>query len=151
MTSAFDLYKGTARRKRKGKTTGESSQRSPKKARVDEPAMETPSEVPVIEVVETPPRRVDSPPAVVVDEPRVEVPFVPSPVEEPVPENTSRESRQELFDSVAKMMIEHVENVRKNKKYLKASSSFKDCNFGQALSRASSDITMVIFLLAYLS
>ena len=74
MTSAHDLYKG----KRKGKTTGESSHQLPKKARVDGPAMEVPLQVPVVEVVETPPRRVDSPPAKVVDEPEVEVPFVPS-------------------------------------------------------------------------
>ena len=94
-------------------------------------------------MVETPPRRVDSPPAEVVDEPRVEVPFVPSPVEEPVAGSTSKESRQELFDSVAKITIERAENVCKNKKYMKVSSSFQDYNFGQAFSRAANDITMV--------
>ena len=105
MTSAFDMYKGTARSKRKGKVTGESSQPQPKKARVNEPAVETASEVPVVEVVETPPQRVDSFPAKVVNETRVEVPSVPSPVKERVAGGTSKEAMQELFNSVAKMTV----------------------------------------------
>ena len=117
---------------------------------MDEPAVETRSEVPVVEVVESPPRRVDSPPAEVFEEPRVEVPSAPSPVEEPVAGNTSKETKQEVFDSIFKMAVERAENVRKNKKYIKASSSFPGYNFGQAFSRAANDITMVHFLFVYL-
>ena len=134
MTSVHDLYKGTARAKRKGKTTGESLQQPPKRARVNDPTVETPSEVPVVEVVESPPRRVDSPPAEVVNEPRVEVPSAPSLVEEPVVGNTSKETRQEVFDSVFKMAVERAESVHKNKKHIKASHSFAGYNFCQAFS-----------------
>lgn len=112
MASAFDLYKGTAHSKRKGKTIGESSQHTPKKARVDERVVETPSGVPVVEVVETPPQRVDSPPAEVANKTRVEVPSVPSPVDELVAGGTSKEARQELFNSVAKMTVERADIVK---------------------------------------
>ena len=139
MTSAQDLYKSSARGKRKGQ--GESSQSQPKKARVEEPAAEVPSEVPVVEVVESPPRRVESPRVEVVDEPQVEVPFVPSPVEEVA--GSSNEVRKELFAGVRKMTHERVDNVFHNKKYIKASSSFPTYNFGQAFSRGLNDITMV--------
>ena len=113
MTSAHDLYKGTARGKRRGKTNGESSQQPAKKS-------------------------------------RVEVPFVPSPVEEPVAGSTSKDTRKEVFDRVLKMTMERVESVHQNKKYIKASSSFPGYNFGQAFSRAANDITMVPFCFVYL-
>ena len=108
---------------------GESSQQPPKKVRVDEPAIGVPSGVPVVELVESPHRKVESPPAEVVDEPRVEVPSVPSLVEEPVVGSTSRDTRQEVFDSVFKMAVERAESVYKNKKYIKASHSFPGYNF----------------------
>ena len=139
MTSAHDLYKNSARGKRKGK--GESSQSQPKKARVEEPAVE----VPMVEVVESPPRGVVSPRAEVTDEPRVEDPFVPSPVEEAG--GSSRDTRKEVFRSVYKLTQERVDNVFQNKKYIKASSSLPGYNFGQVFSRAANDITMVRFLL----
>ena len=56
MTSAFDLYKGTARSKRKSKVTRETSQPTPKKTRVEEPVVETSMAVPEVEVIEMPPR-----------------------------------------------------------------------------------------------
>lgn len=111
--------------------TEESSQQTPKKAWVAEPtiipeATPTASEV---EIIKTP-HRVPSPPAPIFDEQRVEVHPAPSPVEEPVVEST-KEARQELFDSVAKMTVDRVEKVQKNKKYLKASSSFTEYNVGK--------------------
>ena len=139
MTSAHDLYKSSARGKRK--VQGESSKSQPKKARVEEPTAEVPSEVPVVEVVESPPRRVESPRVEVVDEPQVEVPFVPSPVEEVG--GTEKEVRKEVFAGVRKMTHERVDIVFHNKKYIKASSSFPGYNFGQAFSRGLNDITMV--------
>ena len=148
MTSSHDLYKSSARGKRKGH--GESSQSQPKKARVEEPAAEVPSKVPVVEVVESPPRGMESPRAEVADEPQDEVPFVPSPVEEVAGAGDSRESRQQIFDSVFKLTLDRVEKVHKNKKYLKAYSSFAGYNFGSAFSRAANDLTMVGFLLVYL-
>ena len=150
MTSAHDLYKGTARGKRKGETTGKSSQQLPKKSRVDEPTVGVPSGVPVVEVVESPPRRAESPPAGVIDEPRVEVSSVPSPVEEPMVGSTSRDTRQEVFDSVFKMAVERAESVHKNKKYIKASHSFPGHNFDHAFSREANDITMVYPLFVHL-
>ena len=101
MTSAHNLYRNNARGKRKRK--GESSQSQPKKARVEEPTVEVPLEVPVVEVVESPSRGVESPQAEVADEPQVEVPFVPSPVEEVVEGSSSKETMKEVFDSVFKM------------------------------------------------
>ena len=59
MSSAHDLYKSSARGKRKSQ--GESSQSLPKKARVEEPTVRVPPEVPVVEVVESPARGVESP------------------------------------------------------------------------------------------
>ena len=80
MSSAHDLYKSSARGKRKSQ--GESSQSLPKKVRVEEPTVGVPPEVPVVEVVESPARGMESPRAAVADEPQDEVPFVPSLVEE---------------------------------------------------------------------
>ena len=117
---------------------------------MDEPAVEVPFEVPVVEVVESHPRRVESPPAEVFEEPQVEVSFVRSPVEEPAVGGTSKDTWQEVFDSVFKMVVEQAESVHKNKKYIKASNSFPGYNFGQAFFRAANDITMVQFLLVYL-
>ena len=110
-----------------------------------------PPEVPVVEVVESPVRGVESPRAAAVDdEPSVEVPFVPSPVEEAAEVNTSREDRQQIFDSVFKLTVSRDEKVHKNKKYFKASSLFPGYNFGTAFSRAANDITMVSSLFACL-
>ena len=147
MSSAHDLYKSSARGKRKSQ--GESSQSLPKKARVEEPAAKVPPAVPVVEVTESPARGMDSPRAEVADEPQDEVPFVPSPVEEVAGAGDSRESRQQIFDSVFKLTLDRVEKVHKNKKYLKASSSFAGYNFGSAFSRAANDLTMVSFLFVY--
>ena len=77
-----------------------------------------------VEVFETPPHRVSSPPVEVFEEPRVKVPPVTSLVDEPVVGSTNKEARQELFDRVAWMTVERVEKVHQNKKYLKATSSF---------------------------
>ena len=63
---------------------------------------------------------------------------------------SNKEARKQVFDSVFKMTLDRVEKVHKNKKYLKASSSFAGYNFGSAFSRAVNDITMVSFLFAYL-
>ena len=141
MSSAHDLYKNSARGKRRGK--GEGSQSQPKRARVEEPAVEVPPVVPVVEVVESPPRGMESPRAEVADEPQVEVPFVPSLVEEVVEGGSSKEARKQVFDSVYKMTLDRLEKVHQNKKYIKASSSFPGYNFGSAFSRAANDITMV--------
>ena len=148
MFSAHDLYKSSARGKRKSQ--GESSQSFPKKVRVEEPAVGVPPEVPVVEVVESPARGVESPRAdTVADEPRVEeVHSIPSPVEDAAEVNTSREDRQQIFDSVFRMTATRIEKVHKNKKYLKASSSFAGYNFGSAFNRAANDLTMVSFLFA---
>ena len=108
MTSSHDLYKSSARGKRKGH--GESSQSQPKKARVEEPAAEVPSKVPVVEVVESPPRGMESPQTEVADEPQVEVPFVPSPVEEAV-EGSNKETKKEVFDNVYKMAQVRLDKV----------------------------------------
>ena len=149
MSSAHDLYKSSARGKRKSQ--GESSQSLPKKVRVEEPTVRVPPEVPVVEVVESPARGVESPRAAAADdEPYVEVPFIPSPVEEAAEVVDSKETRKEVFDVVYKMTVDRVEKVHKNKKYFKASSSFPGYNFGTAFSRAANDITMVSFLFAYL-
>ena len=134
MSSSYNLYKGNAR-KRRGKADGESSQSLPKKARVKEP---TTGVSPA--VAESPDRGMESPRAAA-DEPRVEVPFVPSPVEEVG--GSSREARKEVFVGLCKMMHERVDNVFHHKKYIKASSSFPGYNFGQAFSRGLNDITMV--------
>ena len=150
MTSAYDLYKGTARSKRRAKVVRETSQLSPKKEKIVEPVVETPTSVREGGVAEMSSHRVASPQIEVVDKKHVEAPLIPSPAEEQVVESSSKEARQELFESVVKMTIERVENVRKNKKYLKAWSSFQDYNFGQEFSRSASDITMVHFLLLYL-
>ena len=139
MSSSYNLYKGNAR-KRKGKVAGESSQSLPKKARVEEPTTEVPPAVPVVEVAESPDRGMESPRAAA-DEPQVEVPFVPSPVEEVG--GSSKEARKEVFAGVCKMTHERVDNVFHHKKYIKASSSFPSYNFGQAFSRGLNDITMV--------
>ena len=104
MSSAHDLYKSSARGKRKSQ--GESSQSLPKKVRVEEPAAEVPPAVPVVEVTESPARGIDSPRAEVADEPPVEVPFVPSPVEEVAEAGGSRENRQQIFDTVFKMTVD---------------------------------------------
>ena len=109
-----------------------------------------PPAVPVVEVTESPARGMDSPRAEVADEPQDEVPFVPSPVEDVAGAGDSRESRQQIFDSVFKLTLDRVEKVHKNKKYLKASSSFAGYNFGSAFSRAANDLTMVGFLLVFL-
>ena len=148
MSSAHDLYKSSARGKRKSQ--GESSQSLPKKARVEEPTAEVPPAVPVVEVAESPVRGMESPRAEAADEPQVEVPFVPSPVEEVAEGGDSKETRKEIFDTVFKMTLDRVEKVHKNKKYFKASSSFAGYNFGSAFSRAANDLTMVGFLLVYL-
>ena len=133
MSSAHDLYKSSARGKRKSQ--GESSQSLPKKVRVEEPTVGVPPEVPVVEVVESPARGVESPrAAAAVDEPHVDVPFVPSPVEEAAEVDDSKETRKEVFDTVFKMTVDQVEKVHKNKKYFKASSSFPGYNFGTAFS-----------------
>lgn len=58
---------------------------------------------------------------------------MPLPVDEPVEENT-REARQKLFDSVAKMTVGQAKKVHKNKKYLKASFSFSKYSVGHAIS-----------------
>ena len=149
MSSSYNLYKGNAR-KRRGKVAGESSQSLPKKARVEEPTTEVPPAVPVVEVAESPDRGTEAPRAAAADEPQVEVPFVPSPVEEVAEGGDSREVRQQIFDNVFKMTLDRAEKVHKNKKYLKASSSFEGYNFGSAFSRAANDITMVCFLFGYL-
>ena len=141
MSSAHDLYKSSARGKRKSQ--GESSQSLPKKARVEEPAAEVPPVVPVVEVVESPVRGMESPRAEATDEPQAEVPFVPSPVEEVVDGGNNKEARKQVFDSVFKMTLDRVEKVHQSKKYFKASSSFPGYNFGSAFSRAANDITMV--------
>ena len=149
MSSAHDLYKSSARGKRKSQ--GESSQSLPKKTRVEEPTVGVPPEVPVVEVVESPARGAESSRAeTVADEPRVEVHSIPSPVEEAVEAEVNKETREEIFDAVFKMTVERAERVHKNKKYLKASSSFAGYNFGTAFSRAANDLTMVSFLLASL-
>ena len=98
--------------------------------------------MPDVEVVETP-SRVATPPAQAAEEPRVEVHDIPSPHEEPVVENTREGARKELFDSV--------EKVHKNRKYLKASSSFSEYNIGQAFTRGANDIVMVSFFLVTLT
>ena len=59
MSSAHDLYKSSTRGKRKRQ--GESSQSLPKKARVEEPTVEVPPAVPVVEAVESPFRELESP------------------------------------------------------------------------------------------
>ena len=82
----------------------------------------------MVEVVESPPRRVESPRVEVVNEPQVEVPSVPSPVEEVG--GSEKEVRKEVFVGVRKMTHERVDNVIHNKKYIKASSSFLGYNFG---------------------
>ena len=149
MSSAHDLYKSSARGKRKSQ--GESSQSLPKKTRVEEPTIGVPPEVPVVEVVESPARGVESPrAATVVDEPQEEVHSIPSPVEDAAEVNTSREDRQQIFDSVFRMTATRIEKVHKNKKYLKASSSFAGYNFGSAFNRAANDLTMVSPLFVYL-
>ena len=150
MSSAHDLYKNSARGKRKSQ--GESSQSLPKKTRVEEPTVGVPPEVPVVDVVESPARGVESPrAATVADEPRVEeVHSIPSPVEDAAEVDASKEDRQQIFDSVFKLTVARAEKVHKNKKYLKASSSFAGYNFGTAFSRAANDITMVSVLFAYL-
>ena len=142
MSSSYDLYKGNARSKRKAKI-GESSQATAKKAKTTEPEVvsEVPSTVPVVEVEESPVRGTESPGAAAADEPQVEVPFVPSPVEEVG--GSSKEARKEVFAGVCKMTHERVDNVFHHKKYIKASSSFPSYNFGQAFSRGLNDITMV--------
>ena len=110
-----------------------------------------PPEVPVVEVVESPARGVESPrAAAVVDEPHAEVHSIPSPVEDAAEVDASKEDRQQIFDSVFKLTVARAEKVHKNKKYLKASSSFAGYNFGSAFSRAANDLTMVSFLFAYL-
>ena len=101
-------------------------------------------------MVESPVRGTESPRAEAADEPQVEVPFVPSPVEEVAEGGDSRETRQQIFDSFFKMTLDRAEKVHKNKKYLKASSSFAGYNFGSAFSRAVNDLTMVGFLFVYL-
>lgn len=123
MTSAYDLYKDTARSKRKAKVVGETSQPSPKKAKVAKPVVETPAAVTVGGVAEISSHQVASPPVEVVDEQQVDAPPIPSPVEDQVVGSSSKEARQELIHSVARMTIERVENVRKKKKNLKALSS----------------------------
>ena len=88
----------------------------------------------MVEVVESPPREMESPQTELADEPRVEVPFDPSPVEETTAGGTSKEARKEVFTSVYKMTQERVDNVHQNKKYIKASSSLPVYNFRQAFS-----------------
>ena len=102
MSSSYDLYKGTAHCKRKAKLSGEILQQAPKQSRVEEPsvARESPSTLPEVEVLETPPW-VASPPVQIFEEPRVDVTTIPSPVDEPVVESTSKEARQELFNKVS--------------------------------------------------
>ena len=149
MSSAHDLYKNSARGKRKSQ--GESSQSLPKKTRVEEPTVGVPPEVPVVEVVESPARGAESSrAAAAVDEPQVEVHSIPSPVEEAAEVDDNKETRKEVFDTVFKMTVDRAERVHKNKKYLKASSSFAGYNFGSAFSRAANDLTMVSLLFAYL-
>ena len=111
MSSAYDLYNGTARNKRKAKVARETSQPTPKKTRTEELVVETSAAVPEVEVVETPPHRVSSPLVEVFEESGVDVPLAPSPVDEPVVGSTSKEARQELFDRVARMTAERVEKV----------------------------------------
>ena len=107
--------------------------------------------MPVVEVVESLARGVESPrAAAVVDEPQVEVHSIPSPVEEAAEVDDNKETREEIFDAVFKMTVDRAERVRKNRKYLKASYSFAGYNFGTAFSRAANDLTMVSFLLASL-
>lgn len=124
MTLAYDLYKGTARNKRKANVVGEMSQPASKKTKVTKQVAETYEATPEVEVTETSRHRAASPPVEVIEESQVDVPSVSSPVEEPTVGSTCKEAGQELFDSVARMTIERVENVLKNKKYLKALSSF---------------------------
>ena len=95
MSSAHDLYKSSARGKRRSQ--GESSQFLPKKAQVEEPTAEVPPTVPVVKVAESPVRGMESPRAEAADEPQVEVPFVPSPVEEVAEGGDSKETRKKVF------------------------------------------------------
>ena len=149
MSSAHDLYKNSARGKRKSQ--GEGSSSLPKKSRVEEPTVGVPPEVPVVEVVESPARDAEPSRAeTVADEPRAEVHSIPSPVEETVEAEVSKETRKEIFDSVFKMTVERAERVHKNRKFLKASSSFAGYNFGSAFNRAANDLTMVSLLFACL-
>ena len=79
MSSAHELYKSSARGKRKSQ--GESSQSLPKKTRVEESTTGVPPEVPVVEVVESPVRGAESSrAAAAADEPQEEVHSIPSPV-----------------------------------------------------------------------
>ena len=144
MSSAFDLYKGTVGSKIKSKTTGESSQPVSKKVWTEEPvaAQEIPSTLSEVEISETL-SKVTTPSAQVAEEPGVQVHDIPSLVEEPVVENTREEVRKELFKIVARLTAERVDKVSKNRKYLKASSSFSKCNINQAFTRGANDIVMV--------
>ena len=79
----------------------------------------------MVEVVESPPRGMESPLAEVADEPQVE---------EAMEGGSSKETRKEVFDSVYKMTQDRLDKVHQNKKYIKASSSFLSYNFGKAFS-----------------
>lgn len=125
VSSAYDFYKGMARSKRKGKVVGKSSQPTPKKTRVDEPTVEVPSVVSIVEIVETPPFIVTSPPLDITKEPKVDVPEVPSPSQEPESEDVAR-----VFASVIQMTADRVQKLAKHKKYVKAASSFPSYNIG---------------------
>lgn len=78
-----------------------------------------------VEVVETPPLKVASPPVKTTEEPRVQVVDTPSPGEEPAAEDATQ-----VFESVIQMTAERVQRLGKHKKYIKAASYFPSYNIG---------------------
>ena len=145
MSSSYDLYKGTARSKRKAKI-GESSQASAKKAKTTEQEVvpEVPPTVPVVEVEESP-SRATAPEARVSEEPAVEEADEPPSIFEPVGEATVEDVRQ-VFEKTITMTTERAHKLASHRKYSKSASSFLGYNYGQAFSRGLNDITMVISL-----
>lgn len=138
MSSSYDLYKVSARYKRKGKSE-ECSQPAAKKTKVVEPKVvpEVPSTVPVVEVEDSP-SRVVTPEAQVTEEPSAEVRDEPPSFVEPAVEDIAQ-----VFEKVISMSTDRVQKLATQWKYSKAAFSFPGYNFGQAFSRGLNDVTMV--------
>lgn len=162
-TLPFDLYKGTSRKKRLTKTAGESSNPSAKKVRAEnpatsptlaDPARKIPPTSPEVAVLETL-QGLRTPPTQVAEGLRVEVVGLghsltqpsrePEKTNDPTVEAGEEDITKQVFEGVARMNVDRVDRLAKNRKYLKMASSFPNYNNDQAFTRGANDIVMVSF------
>ena len=69
----------------------------------------------------------------------------PEKTSDPTVEAGGEDATKQVFKSVARMTVDRVDRLTKNKNYVRVSSSFPNYDIGQAFTRGANDIAMVSF------